>query len=62
MAGKNACKNAVSLEKKRSDIFFSLGYMHSSLAKCRFFNASKIGKDFEKTKWHVKMHEKMPFH
>ena len=31
------------------------------LAKGCFCNGSKIEKDFEKMKWQVKIHEKMPF-
>ena len=35
--------------------------MRFSLAKCCSWKAGKIERDFEKMKWHVKMHEKMPF-
>ena len=63
MARKNTCKNAIFLEKNRSDIFppFMGTPMRSRLAKCCFCNGSKIEKDFEKKKWHVKIHGKMPF-
>ena len=63
MAHKNTCKNAVLSERKRSDIFPPLGGtpMRSRLAKCCFCNGSKIEKYFEKVKWHVKIHAKMPF-
>ena len=61
MARKNTCKNAVSIEKKRRGLFFSFWgtLMHSRLAKSCFCNGSKIEKDFEKKKWHVKIHAKM---
>ena len=61
MAGKNARKNAIQLEKKRSDIFLSFGGtpMHFWLAECWFWNFGKIEKKFQKIKWHVKVHEKM---
>ena len=36
--------------------------MRSRLAKCCFCNERKIEKDFEKKKWHVKIHAKMPFY
>ena len=63
MACKNTCKNAVFLEKNRSDIHppFMGTPMRSRLAKCCFCNGSKIEKDSEKNKWHVKIHAKMPF-
>ena len=40
MARKNTCKNAVLLERKRSDIFPPLGVppLRSGLAKCCFCN------------------------
>ena len=64
MACKNTCKNAVLLEKKRCDIFSSLGGTprRPRLAKCCFCNGIKIEKEFEKKKWHVKIHAKMPFY
>ena len=36
--------------------------MRSRLAKCCFCNERKIEKEFEKKKWHVKIHAKMPFY
>ena len=64
MACKNTCKNAVFLEKNRSDIFppFMGTPMRSRLAKCCFCNERKIEKEFKKMKWHVKKHPKMPFY
>ena len=64
MACKNTCKNAVLLEKKRCDIFFSSWGtpMCSRLGKCCFCNERKIEKEFKKKKWHVKIHAKMPFY
>ena len=49
--------------RKKELIFFSFGGtpMRSRLAKCCFCNERKIEKDFEKEKWHVKIHAKMPF-
>ena len=35
--------------------------MRFRLAKCCFCNGRKNEKDFEKIKWHVKIHAKMPF-
>ena len=51
-------------EKKRSNIFpsFRVPLCAPRLAKCCFCNKSKIEKDFEKKKWHVKIHAKMPFY
>ena len=49
---------------KEREVTFSLllGYPFAPrLAKCCFCNGSKIEKDFEKEKWHVKIHAKMPF-
>ena len=34
--------------------------LRSRLAKCCFCNGSKSEKNFEKKKWHVKIHGKMP--
>ena len=64
MACKNTCKNAVLLERKRCDIFppFWGTPMRSRLAKCCVCNGSKIEKDFEKEKWHVKIHAKKTFY
>ena len=36
--------------------------MRSRLAKRCFCNKRKIEKEFEKKKWHVKIHGKMPFY
>ena len=60
MACKNTCKNAVFLEKNRSDIFpsFMGTPMRSRLAKCCFCNERKIEKEFKKMKWHVKKRSK----
>ena len=51
-------------QKEREVTFSSFGGtpMRSRLAKCCFRNGSKIEKDFEKKKWHVKIHAKMPFY
>ena len=64
MACKNTWKNAVFLEKNRSDIFppFMGTPMRSRLAKCCFCNERKIEKEFKKMNWHVKIHAKMPFY
>ena len=35
--------------------------MYFSLAKCWFWKEGKIEKELEKRKWHIKIHEKMPF-
>ena len=50
-------------QRKREVTFFLLlgSPMCSKLGKCCFSNGSKIKKDFEKMKWHVKIHAKMPF-
>ena len=63
MACKNTWKNAVFLEKNRSDIFppFMGTPMRSRLGKSCFCNERKIEKDFEKEKWHVNIHAKKPF-
>ena len=63
MARKNTCKNAVSLEKKRSDIFPPLGVPLRTLdlQNAAFAMEAKLKKT-EKMKWQVKMHAKMPFH
>ena len=61
MACKNTCKNAVLSERKRSDIFPPLGVPYA-LYTCKMLllQRKKIEKDFEKKKWHVKIHGKMP--
>ena len=62
MAGKNTCKNAVLLERKRSDIFPPLGVPLCALdlQNAAFATEVKLKKT-EKKKWHVKIHAKMPF-
>ena len=48
------------LEKKRSDIFPPFGVPICALdfQNAAFATEAKLKKDFEKMKWHVKMHEK----
>ena len=63
MACKNTWKNAVLLEKKRCDIFPSLGVPLCALdlQNAAFATEVKLKKT-EKKKWQVKIHAKMPFY
>ena len=63
MARKNHEKMPFDWRKREVKYFncFWGTPMCLTLAKCCFCNGSKIEKDFEKMKWHVKIHEKMPF-
>ena len=62
MARKNTCKNAYLSERKRSDIFppFGVPLCALDLQNAAFATEVKLKKDFEKKKWHVKIHAKMP--
>ena len=53
-------KKCHSITEKKKCHFSSFGGtpMRFRLAKCLFWNGGKMKKDFEKMKWHVKMHKK----
>ena len=63
MACKNTCKNAVLLERKRSEIFppFGVPLCALDLQNAAFATKVKLKKT-EKKIWHVKIHAKMPFY
>ena len=60
MARKTALKNAVQLEKQRSDIFLFWGYPYA-LQNAGFGKSGKSKGTLKKMKWHIKLKEKMPF-
>ena len=53
-----------SIRKKRTDIFppFGVPLCALDLQNAAFATATKLKKTLKKRKWHVKIHEKMPFY